>query len=168
MEITVMQGSLLDADADAIVNAANSLGLMGGGVAMIIKRAAGDLVEEEAKKHAPIPVGKAVLTTAGNLKFKGIIHAPTMEIPGVRIVVVNVVKATRAALKLADENGFSAIAFPGMGTGVGGVKKDVAATAMIEAIQDFKAQNLKKVMLIDVDSEMVEEWKMTMAVKKQH
>lgn len=166
MEIVVTQGSLLDADADAIVNAANSLGLMGGGVAMIIKKVAGDLVEEEAKKHAPIPVGKAVLTTAGNLKFKGIIHAPSMEIPGVRIVVVNVVKATRAALKLADENGFSVIAFPGMGTGVGGVKKDIAAAAMIEAIQDFKAQHLKKIMLIDVDSEMVEEWKMAIARKK--
>lgn len=159
MEIIIRQGSLLDADADAIVNAANSLGLMGGGVASIIKKAAGDIVEEEAKKLSPITVGKAVLTTAGNLKFKGIIHAPTMEIPGVRIPPVSVGKATRAALKLSDESGFSVVAFPGMGTGVGGVKKEAAADAMIEAIQDFKGQGLKKVILVDVDEEMVDAWK---------
>ncbi|MEK6599281.1 MAG: macro domain-containing protein [Deltaproteobacteria bacterium] len=158
MEIIIKQGSLLEAEADAIVNAANSLGLMGGGVAMVIKKAAGDVVEEEAKKLSPIPVGRAVLTTAGNLKFKGIIHAPTMEIPGIRIPLVSVGKATKAALKLADESGFSVVAFPGMGTGIGGVKKEAAADAMLETIQDFKAQQLKKIVLMDVDSEIVQEW----------
>lgn len=167
MEITVTQGSLLEAaEADAIVNAANSFGLMGGGVAMVIKKAAGDSVEEEVKKYAPIPVGRAVLTTAGGLKFKGIIHAPTMEIPGIRIVAVNVVKATRAVLKLADEQRFSVIAFPGMGTGVGGVKKDVAADAMVEVIKDFKAQSLKRIMLVDVDEEMVDAWRMVIERRK--
>jgi len=166
MEIVVMEGSLLEAEADAIVNAANSLGLMGNGIAGVIKKAAGDAVEEEAKKLAPIPVGKAVLTTAGNLKFKAIIHAPTMEIPGIRIPLVTVGKATKAALRLADEKGFSVIAFPGMGTGVGGVKKEVAANAMIETIADFNAQNLKKIILSDIDKELVEEWKKVMANRK--
>ncbi|MEK6539151.1 MAG: macro domain-containing protein [Deltaproteobacteria bacterium] len=166
MEIVVMEGSLLEAEADAIVNAANSLGLMGNGIAGVIKKAAGGAVEEEAKKLAPIPVGKAVLTTAGNLKFKAIIHAPTMEIPGIRIPLVTVGKATKAALRLADEKGFSVIAFPGMGTGVGGVKKEVAANAMIETIADFNAQNLKKIILSDIDKELVEEWKKVMANRK--
>ena len=166
MEIVVMEGSLLEAEADAIVNAANSLGLMGNGIAGVIKKAAGDAVEKEAKKLAPIPVGKAVLTTAGNLKFKAIIHAPTMEIPGIRIPLVTVGKATKAALRLADEKGFSVIAFPGMGTGVGGVKKEVAANAMIETIADFNAQNLKKIILSDIDKELVEEWKKVMVNRK--
>ncbi|MEK7803265.1 MAG: macro domain-containing protein [Deltaproteobacteria bacterium] len=166
MEIVVLEGSLLEAEADAIVNAANSLGLMGNGIAGVIKKAAGGAVEEEAKKLAPIPVGKAVLTTAGNLKFKAIIHAPTMEIPGIRIPLVTVGKATKAALRLADEKGFSVIAFPGMGTGVGGVKKEVAANAMIETIADFNAQNLKKIILSDIDKELVEEWKKVMANRK--
>ena len=165
MEIVIMQGSLLEAKADAIVNPANSLGLMGGGVAEVIKKAAGDMVEEEAKKHAPIAVGKAVLTTAGNLKFMGIIHAPTMEIPGIRIPLVSIGKATKAALKVADENGFSVVALPGMGTGIGGVKKDASAHAMLEAIQDFKAQKLRKVILIDVDEEMVSAWRMIITGK---
>lgn len=167
MEIVIINGSLLEADADVIVNAANSLGVMGGGVAEAIKKAGGDIVEEEVKNLAPIAVGKAVLTTAGNLKFKGIIHAPTMEIPGIRIPLVSIGKATKAALRLADEHGFSKIAFPGMGTGIGGVKKEASAHAMIEAIQDFKARNLKKIILIDVDEEMVDAWRRAIAGKKE-
>src|SRR3989304_6422456 len=166
MEIVIINGSLLEADADVIVNAANSLGVMGGGVAEAIKKAGGDIVEEEVKNLAPIAVGKAVLTTAGNLKFKGIIHAPTMEIPGIRIPLVSIGKATKAALRLADEKGFSVIAFPGMGTGGGGGKKEVAANAMIETIADFNAQNLKKIILSDIDKELVEELKKVMANRK--
>jgi len=89
-----------------------------------------------------------------------------MEIPGIRIPLVTVGKATKAALRLADEKGFSVIAFPGMGTGVGGVKKEVAANAMIETIADFNAQNLKKIILSDIDKELVEEWKKVMANRK--
>lgn len=79
MEIEVLLGSLLDVKADAIVNPANSYGYMGGGVAGVIKRAGGEEIEREAIKKAPIPVGSAVITTAGRLPFKGVIHAPTME-----------------------------------------------------------------------------------------
>jgi len=77
MEISVVQGSLLEVQADAIVNPANSLGLMGGGVAGVIKRFGGEEIEKEAVSKAPIPVGSAVLTSAGKLPFKGVIHAPT-------------------------------------------------------------------------------------------
>ena len=102
LQITVIHGSILDADAQVIVNAANSLGLMGGGVAGVIKRAAGAEVEREAVKDAPIRVGKAVLTSGGKTKFRGIIHAPTMPEPGMRILDRNVALATKAALMLAD------------------------------------------------------------------
>ena len=81
LEITCLQGSLLDVKAQAIVNAANSHGLMGGGVAGIIRRAAGSQVEDEARRQAPIPVGHAVLTSGGRTRFEGIIHAPTMPEP---------------------------------------------------------------------------------------
>ncbi len=159
MEITVSQGSLLDVDAQVIVNAANGLGLMGGGVAGVIKRAAGAEVELEAVKHAPIRVGKAVLTSGGKTKFKGIIHAPTMAEPGMRIPVQNVALATKAALTLADQKGFESIAVPGMGTGVGGVAHVDAARAMVEAARAFSPGALKSVVLVDVDPEMVAAWR---------
>ncbi len=159
MEITVSQGSLLDVEAQVIVNAANGLGLMGGGVAGVIKRAAGADVELEAVTHAPIRVGKAVLTSGGKTKFKGIIHAPTMAEPGMRIPVQNVALATKAALTLADQKGFESIAVPGMGTGVGGVAHADAARAMVEAARAFSPGALKSVVLVDVDPEMVAAWR---------
>jgi O-acetyl-ADP-ribose deacetylase (regulator of RNase III) len=159
VKIDVVKGSILDADVQVIVNAANSLGLMGGGVAGVIKRAAGAEVEREAVKDAPIRVGKAVLTSGGNTKFKGIIHAPTMPEPGMHIPVQNVALATRAALTLADEKGFESVAIPGMGTGVGGVAPADAAKAMTETVRAFAPRALKSVVLVDVDPAMVQAWR---------
>lgn len=141
-----------------IVNAANSHGIMGGGVAGVIKRAAGAAVEEEAMRQAPIPVGQAVLTSGGHTKFKGIIHAPTMPEPGMRIPAENVGKATRAALALADERGFVSIALPGLGTGVGGVDVHDAAHQMIQAIKSFAGCALQRVALVDLDPAMIAAW----------
>ncbi|MFN3471172.1 MAG: ADP-ribose-binding protein [Aquificaceae bacterium] len=159
MQIEVLLGSLLEVEADAIVNPANSYGYMGGGVAGVIKRAGGEEIEREAIEKAPIPVGSAVITTAGRLPFKGVIHAPTMEEPAMETTEEKVRKAVRASLHLADKLGFESIAMPGMGTGVGRLPKDVAGRAMIEEIRAFKPVNLKKVILVDLDSQMVEEWR---------
>lgn len=159
MDIQVIQGSLLDAAVEVIVNAANSHGIMGGGVAGVIKCAAGSEVEQEARQQAPIPIGQAVLTSAGKTSFKGIIHAPTMPEPGMQIPSANVAKATKAALRLADEHRFTSMAIPGMGTGVGGVPPDEAAACMIREIRAFTPRSLRSVVLVDVDAEMVEAWK---------
>ncbi|HSE60219.1 MAG TPA: macro domain-containing protein [Nitrospiraceae bacterium] len=159
LHITVIQGSILDANAEVIVNAANSRGFMGGGVAGVIKRAAGTEVEQEAVKQAPIPVEKAVLTSGGKTLFKGIIHAPTMPEPGMRIPAENVAHATRAALSLADEQGFTSIAIPGMGTGVGGVEPEEAARHMVRAIRSVSTRSVQRVILVDVDPAMVAAWR---------
>ncbi len=159
LQIMVEQGSLLDVDAQVIVNAANSHGLMGGGVAGVIRRVAGFQVEEEARKQAPIPVGMAVLTSGGRTKFRGIIHAPTMPEPAMRIPSANVGAATRAALTLADEHGFQSLALPGLGTGVGKVSPQDAAREMIAEIRRFNPENLQSVVLVDVDPAMVQAWR---------
>lgn len=159
VQIEIQQGSILEAAVEAIVNAANSQGWMGGGVAGAIKRVAGKRVEEEAVTQGPIPVGEAVLTSGGKTRFRGIIHAPTMERPAMRIPVDNVGKATTAALRLAEEKGFTAIALPGMGTGVGGVDRKAAAVSMIHAIRQFPAERLQRILLVDIDPAMVEAWR---------
>lgn len=159
IQISVTRGSILEADAQAIVNAANSSGAMGGGVAGVIRRAAGLEVEKEAMRQAPIPVGRAVLTSSGKTTFEGIVHAPTMPGPAMRIPAENVGNATRAALTLADEKGFSSLAIPGMGTGVGGVTPSDAAARMIYEIQSFVPQSLSRVILVDIDPVMVNAWK---------
>ncbi len=159
LQVRVIQGSILEVDCQVIVNAANSLGFMGGGVAGVIKRAGGIDVEKEARGRAPIPVGEAVITTAGKTGFAGVIHAPTMEQPGIRIGAENVALATRAALALADQKGFVSIALPGMGTGVGGVAHAEAASRMVGEVEAYRAKNLRTVTLVDVDAAMVEAWR---------
>ena len=158
IDITLLQGSLLEVKAQVIVNAANSHGLMGGGVAGIIRRVAGSQVEDEARRQAPIPVGQAVLTSGGRTRFEGIIHAPTMPEPSMRIPVRNVRLATLAALRLADEQGFVSLAIPGMGTGVGKVNPEDAAQGMIDEIRRFQPQSLQSVILVDIDPVMVQAW----------
>ena len=158
MKITVIQGDITNLEVDAIVNAANSYGYMGGGVAGVIKRIGGEEIELEAVSKAPIPIGSAIITKAGRLKCRYVIHAPTMEQPASLVDVGNVMEATRAALECADENGLKRIAIPGMGTGVGGVPRDKAAKAMIDIIVNFNEKNLEEVILIDRNKEMVDEF----------
>lgn len=167
LKITIVHGSLLDAGAQVIVNAANSQGIMGGGVAGVIRRAAGAEVEEEARRQAPIPVGSAVLTSGGKTRFRGIIHAPTMPQPASRIPAENVALATRAALMLADAQGFESLALPGMGTGVGGVAPASAALRMVQEIKAYAPRTLRRVILVDVDPQMVQAWRECIAVSNQ-
>lgn len=151
--IRVKKGDITKEEVDAIVNPANSLGIMGGGVALAIKKAGGNIIEEEAMKRAPIKVGEAIATVAGKLKCKYVIHAPTMERPAMKTNVEKVKLATRAALKLARELGIKSIAFPAMGTGVGGLSYSDAAKAMIEEFKEFEDLNI---ILVAYDSEALE------------
>lgn len=158
MKIKVIKGDITSLNVDAIVNAANSYGQMGGGVAGAIKKQGGIEIEKEAISKAPIPIGSAILTTAGKLKAKHVIHAPTMLQPASLIDINNVREATRAALKCADENNLKIIAIPSMGTGVGGVPKEKAAKAIVEEIKKFKAKSLKEVILVGYEEEMFREF----------
>lgn len=159
MQIIVKKEDITKIQCDAIVNPANSGGYMGGGVAGVIRRVGCGNIEKEAVQQAPIPIGKAVATTAGNLACKAVIHAPTMNRPAELTNVENVMAATLAALECADKNGYKSIAFPGMGTGVGRVPLDVAAKAMVEVIREFKSKCLKKVYLVAIHDDMINAFK---------
>jgi len=143
--IIVKKGDITEEACDAIVNPANSLGIMGGGVALAIKRKGGKEIEAEARRKAPIPLGKAIATQAGKLKCKYVIHSPTMEKPAQKIPLENVRLATRAALELARKLKVKSIAFPGMGTGVGGVRAEDAARVMIEECKKFEDLEIRLV-----------------------
>jgi O-acetyl-ADP-ribose deacetylase (regulator of RNase III) len=166
VQLQIVQGSILETQVEAIVNAANSLGIMGGGVAGAIKRTAGPEVEEEARRHAPIAVGQAVVTSGGRSQFLAIIHAPTMPRPAMRIDPENVGLATRGALLAADTRGLRSLAIPGMGTGVGGVAPKDAATKMLREIQTFQPRSLQTVVLVDIDPEMVQAWRLALTSRE--
>ena len=154
--IIIKRGDVTEEDCDAIVNPANSFGIMGGGVALSIKRKGGEEIEREARKKAPIPLGKAIITKAGKLKCKYVIHSPTMKKPAQRIPLKNVKLATRAALELAKKLNLKSIAFPGMGTGVGGVKAEDAARLMIEECKKIEDLEIR---LIAFNEELYQAFK---------
>jgi O-acetyl-ADP-ribose deacetylase (regulator of RNase III) len=155
MVIHVAIGDISQLTVDAIVNPANSLGIMAGGVAGAIKAVGGQAIEDEAKAMAPVAVGAAIITGAGHLYCKAVIHAPTSEEPGQKIGVEAVRRATRAALLAATRNGFDTIAFPGIGTGVGGVPHDEAARAMVDEVRAIKVPPPSTVWLIATHDEML-------------
>jgi O-acetyl-ADP-ribose deacetylase (regulator of RNase III) len=150
VKIVVEKGDITKLEVDAIVNAANSRLIMGGGVAGAILRAGGKEIQEEALKYAPVPVGRAVATTAGKLKAKYVVHAPTMEQPAMRTSKENVQLATKAALECAEQRKIKGIAFPGMGTGVGGRSPDEAAKVMVHEIKNHidKGTSLEQIILV--------------------
>ena len=150
VKILVKKGDITKQEVDAIVNAANSMLIMGGGVAGAILRTGGREIQEEALKLAPVPVGKAVATKAGRLKAKYVIHAPTMERPAMRIPKENVEAATKGALECAEQLKIGSIAFPGMGTGVGGLRLEEAAEVMVQEIRSCidKGITLNQIILV--------------------
>lgn len=155
MLVHIAKADITDLAVDAIVNPANSLGIMGGGVAAALSRKGGPTIQKEAMSLAPIAVGAAVVTNAGQLWAKRIIHAPTMEEPGTKIGVENVRRATRAAMLAAGRQGFEVIAIPGMGTGLGGVDPEDAARAMVDELRAHKQAKPSTVYLVDLDDEIL-------------
>lgn len=134
--ITLNEGDITEISADAIVNAANNQLWMGGGVAGAIKGKGGQEIEDEAVKKGPIPIGEAVATTAGKLKAKYVIHAAGMG-TDLRTDEEKIRNATLNSLKRADELKLESIAFPSIGTGVGGFPLDSAAQIMLETAVEF-------------------------------
>jgi O-acetyl-ADP-ribose deacetylase (regulator of RNase III) len=155
-KITVLTGNITKLEVDAIVNPANSQLLMGGGVAGAILRAGGEQIQEQAVEKAPVPIGKAVPTTAGKLKAKHVIHAPTMTRPAMATNLEHVRAATRAALECAQQLRTHSLAFPGLGTGVGGVNTQEAANAMMEEVKlhIVAGTTIEQIIFVGYDQEL--------------
>lgn len=137
LRIFVEVGDLVEFPGDAIVNPANTLLIMSGGVAGAIKRKGGEVIEQEARRYAPIKIGEAVVTSAGRLKAKYVVHAPTVVEPGGSSNPDYVRKATLAALRKCAEVGAKTVAFPLMGAGVGGLSIRESVSSMVSALEEF-------------------------------
>ncbi len=155
MQVHLAKTDITTMPVDAVVNPANSLGIMGGGVAGALSRKGGPSIQREAMSMAPIAVGAAVVTNAGQLPSKHVIHAPTMEEPGTKVAVENVRRATRAALLAAAHHGFDLVAIPGMGTGLGGVDPSDAARAIVDELRAHRQPKPATVYLVDLDDEIL-------------
>ena len=139
-ELTVEQVDITKLDVDAIANAANSQLLHGGGVAGAIARAGGEALERESRERAPVPVGEAAETTAGDMPARWVIHAATMEQPGGRSSADVIERATRSTLAKAEELGARSLGLVAFGTGVGGFPLDEAARIMVGAAREHEGR----------------------------
>jgi O-acetyl-ADP-ribose deacetylase (regulator of RNase III) len=152
----VVRGNLLEEPVDAIVNAANGHLAHGGGVAGIISRAAGPELQAESdllvRKHGPFATGSAVVTTAGKLPFKGVIHAVGPR-QGEGDEEEKLVRALTAAFACARERGWSSVSFPAVSSGIFAVPLEVCARAYLKAA---RACPLRKVRLCLRDQPVID------------
>jgi O-acetyl-ADP-ribose deacetylase (regulator of RNase III) len=132
-------------EVDAIANAANTRLLHGGGVAAAIARAGGPGLETESRAKAPIGLGEAVETTAGDMPSRWVIHAATMVDPGGRSSAEVIRKATRSTLEVAERLGARSLALVAFGTGVGGFPLDEAARIMVGEARAFEGEALEQI-----------------------
>jgi O-acetyl-ADP-ribose deacetylase (regulator of RNase III) len=136
----ILEGDLLDQPVDVIVNAWNRniipwWLLLPQGVSGAIKRRAGLEPFREVAKFGPIPLGQAVLTSAGGLSYRGIIHVAGID--GLwRASEHSIRESVRNAVALAEDKGFKSIAFPVIGSGSGSFNQQKALELMISPNQD--------------------------------
>jgi O-acetyl-ADP-ribose deacetylase len=133
-EIEVRQADITTLEVDAIANAANTQLKHGGGVAAAIVRAGGGVVQEESDDVAPIALGEAVETTAGEMPSKWVIHAATMELGGPTSAEI-IRSATASTLRRADQLGATSLGLVAFGTGVGGFPLEDAARIEVEEVR---------------------------------
>jgi O-acetyl-ADP-ribose deacetylase (regulator of RNase III) len=167
MEITVkkttvsmIQGDITKQATDAIVNAANSSLMGGGGVDGAIHRAGGSAILEECKKivarQGRLPAGQAVITTGGNLKARYVIHTvgPIWRGGGGNEAAL-LKSAYYECLKAATENKIASVSFPSISTGAYGYPVDEAAEIAAGTVISFleeQATSLEKVVFVLFDS----------------
>jgi O-acetyl-ADP-ribose deacetylase (regulator of RNase III) len=142
-ELEVIAGDVTKLEVDAIANAANTQLKHGGGVAAAISRAGGPEVQRESDEKAPIGLGEAVETTAGEMPARFVIHAATMELGGPTSAEI-IERATRATLAKAEELGCRSLALVAFGTGVGGFPLEEAARIMVGAAREHQG-NLERI-----------------------
>ena len=138
-QLQVLAADVTQLEVDAIASAANTQLMHGGGVAGAISRAGGAAVQRESDERAPIGLGEAVETTAGDMPARWVIHAATMELGGPTSAEI-IERATASTLAKAEELGCSSLALVAFGTGVGGFPLDEAARLMVGVASEHEGE----------------------------
>ncbi len=146
-KICLVRGDITAEAVDAIVNAANSHLQHGGGVAGVIVRKGGTIIQQESnewvRQHGPVPTGQVAITSAGALPAKAVIHAvgpvwgeqsPEESDRLLRSAVWN-------SLRMAHEKGFASIALPAISAGIFGFPKDRCAAILLDTAAQFLSQH---------------------------
>ena len=148
--LALLRGNIVEVQADAIVNAANSGLRGGGGVDGAIHHAGGSSIMEECRKIGGCPTGSAVVTTAGRLPAHYVFHAVGPIYSGNRDDERLLTSAYQSCLNLAEQHQVKSIAFPSLSTGIYGYPLELAAPIALRTIIEHikKPTNLQRVMMV--------------------
>ncbi|EGZ10406.1 hypothetical protein PHYSODRAFT_260737, partial [Phytophthora sojae] len=170
-EIVVTQGDLTECKVDAIVNAANSDLLHGGGVAGAISRKGGRVVQDESSAwvnaNGRLPVGSAMVTSAGRLPARYVVHTVGPNLGRLSepspTQTEQLRSAVKSALVVGGRLGISSIALPGMSTGIFGYPLDQGAREILRECAKFcreqTTSTIRYIVLMDIDDKIVDSFK---------
>lgn len=168
MEISVIHGDITEIDCDAIVNAANSTLLGGGGVDGAIHRKAGPSLMEECKDLGGCPTGEARITSGYNLKARYVIHTVgPVWCNGVNEESDLLYKAYVNSLQQASKKNLKTIAFPNISTGIYRFPKKLAAEIAIDAIRRAEEFGIEKIFFVCFDEENLRIYQEFLGVKSE-
>ncbi|XP_067833079.1 protein mono-ADP-ribosyltransferase PARP14-like isoform X2 [Heptranchias perlo] len=163
--ISICRGDITKQQVDAIVNAANGRLNHSGGVARAISKAGGPEIDRESSAyvaaHGNVQVGQAVMTDAGRLPCKKVIHAVGPRWSGSHSEESQVKDLLRSSvsesLQLAEKHNLQSIAIPCLSSGIFGVPKALCANAIVTAIKESDTRSLRRITLIDIDEDVLSE-----------
>ncbi|MFO0648499.1 MAG: serine/threonine-protein kinase [Polyangiales bacterium] len=156
VSIELVFGDLAQQEADVIVNAANGALVMDAGVAAVLRRVGGDQIEKDALEKAPVAMGDVVWTAAGDLKAHWVAHAVA--------ALDNAICLQRCTLRVlleAEARRCESVAFPALGTGIGGVPMALGAKLLLEAVRTFSTlepDHVRDVRVVLFDPLAMETW----------
>lgn len=158
MKIKIIKGDITQVEIEAIVNAANTSLLGGGGVDGAIHKAGGKAILEECiairNRQGGCNVGEAVITTAGNMKANKVIHTVGPRWNGGNSNEAEKLKNCYInSLQLAEQNGLKSIAFPNISTGIYGYPKEQAARIALKAVKEYQSEIIEEVLFVCFDDE---------------
>jgi O-acetyl-ADP-ribose deacetylase (regulator of RNase III) len=134
--LRLLEGTIVELEVDAVVNAANKSLILGGGVAGAIRSAGGPSIQAECNRLGPIEVGEAVVTGAGNMKARYVIHAAG-PVYGEGDEENKLARATLNSLRIAGKKHLDSIAFPAISTGIFHFPVKRCASTMLKTAADF-------------------------------
>ncbi len=157
VEIALVVGDILEIEGDAVVNPVDTTLSFAGGLAKKLLEAGGDEIRRAALRYAILPIGMATSAPGGKLKFKHVIHAPTVERHGEKSRPEYVAKAAKAALAVAEELGVKTLVFPTMGAGSGGLTIMESVSEICKQIRKWLdcGSEIEKIYIVLKDEEKV-------------
>ncbi len=150
MTVEFRKGDITEADVDAVVNAANTRLQLGAGVAGAIRHKGGPTIQQECDRIGPVELGEAAITAGGRLQASYVIHAAGMRL-GDGVTADSCRAATVNSLRRAEEKQLRSIAFPAIGTGVGGLDMGSCAETMLRAVRGHTPGSLQRVLFVLFD-----------------